>query len=105
MKYLVSTAIVLKKTIINNNQFQKETNKTFDNISLFLLNNLNKITNNVRSKCDLFKIKKILITKKVTYNSLDFYELNFVQPGDTIFQAECEFDRKKNEFQLKDSLV
>ena len=94
-----------RKEEINEMEFTRQTNTTIKQISNYLIQNLNEITDKVRDKCIAFKMEMILSIKKLNFQELkQIYEMEFIaQPGEARFQANIE--KKSNKFILTSGFI
>jgi hypothetical protein len=76
---------------INEDEFKNETNETFHSASAKILHFINNLTETVRSKCEPFRIKKIVSFKKMLVNKFNLYvSVLIMEPGDAWFETNLK---------------
>ena len=74
------------KEKISEEKFLKETNLTFRNAGLVILNQINLMTEQLRSYCSLFSLRKVISVKSFQLNDFVLYELKLLfSPADAVF--------------------
>ena len=95
----------LLRTKIDEKEFKLQTNYSFNNLSSYIVDRLNKITENERKKCELFKFDTLKSIELIKITTVDIYEVNIlVQPGDALFEVMLKVDenyrKKYNQIKL-----
>jgi len=79
---------------INEDEFKNETNESFHSASTKILHFINNLTETVRSKCEPFRIKKIISFKKMLLNKFNLYvSVLVMEPGDAWFETNLKLKR------------
>ena len=94
------------KVVISEKKFYEETKYDVISASRILAKLLNKITDKVRDKCEMFTIQNVIKIKKSVFSANSLYEFQFaVQPGDAVFEATLKYEAKKSELLLHDRIL
>jgi hypothetical protein len=87
----------MTKTEVSTSAFKAETGYSIDQIALFVLTKLVRITSDwrLRVKCHEFRLEKVLHIKSFIYNKKRYYEIKIsVIPGPAHFRAIVKFERR-----------